>query len=83
MVMVCLAVGYLSSKVTQASIETWYPMIKKPVFNPPNWVFAPVWTLLFILMGISSGLIWNQMAVKMPLVKKGMLFFIIQLILFS
>ena len=81
MVMVCLAVGYLSSKVTQASIETWYPMIKKPIFNPPNWVFAPVWTLLFILMGISSGLIWNQMAVKMPLVKKGMLFFIIQLAL--
>ena len=81
LVIVCLAVGYLSSKVTQASIETWYPLIKKPVFNPPNWVFAPVWTLLFILMGISGGLIWNQMATKMPLVKKGMLFFIIQLAL--
>lgn len=81
MVMVCLAVGYLSSKVTQASIETWYPMIIKPNFNPPNWVFAPVWTLLFVLMGISSGLIWNQMAAKFPLVKKGMLFFVIQLAL--
>ena len=80
-VAICLAVGYLSSNVTQSSITTWYPEIKKPSFNPPNWVFAPVWTLLFILMGISSGLIWNQMAVKMPLVKKGMLFFIIQLAL--
>ncbi len=81
LVIVCLAVGYLSSKVTQSSIETWYPLIKKPFFNPPNWVFAPVWTLLYILMGISGGLIWNQMATKMPLVKKGMLFFIIQLAL--
>lgn len=81
LVIVCLAVGYLSSKVTQASIESWYPLIKKPFFNPPNWVFAPVWTLLFVLMGISGGLIWNQMATKMPLVKKGMLFFIIQLAL--
>ena len=81
MVMVCLAVGYLSSKVTQASIETWYPMIKKPIFNPPNWVFAPVWTMLFIMMGIAAGMIWNKLESNKELVKKGLLFFTIQLLL--
>jgi benzodiazapine receptor len=80
-VAICLAVGYLSSFVTQSSITTWYPEIKKPVFNPPNWIFAPVWTLLFILMGISAGMIWNKFETQKELVKKGMLFFAIQLLL--
>jgi len=80
-VAICLAVGYLSSFVTQSSITTWYPEIKKPVFNPPNWIFAPVWTLLFILMGISAGMVWNKFETQKELVKKGMLFFTIQLFL--
>lgn len=80
-VAICLAVGYLSSMVTQSSITTWYPTIKKPVFNPPNWIFAPVWTLLFILMGISAGMIWNKFETHKELVKKGLLFFTIQLLL--
>ncbi len=80
-VIICLAVGYLSSLVTQSSITTWYPTIEKPVFNPPNWVFAPVWTLLFIMMGVSAGLIWDKITEQKELVKKGLLFFIIQLAL--
>ena len=80
-VAICLAVGYLSSFVTQSSIETWYPTIEKPSFNPPNWVFAPVWTFLFILMGISAGLIWDKIDSDKELVKKGLFFFIIQLAL--
>jgi translocator protein len=80
-VAICLAVGYLSSNVTQSSITTWYPIIKKPVFNPPNWVFAPVWTLLFIMMGIAAGLIWNKLETNKDLVKKGLFFFTIQLLL--
>jgi len=80
-VALCLAVGYLSSIVTQSSIETWYPTIKKPSFNPPNWVFAPVWTLLFILMGIAAGLVWDKLEQNKDLVKKGLLFFTIQLLL--
>jgi hypothetical protein len=70
-VAICLTVGYLSSNVTQSSITTWYPIIKKPVYNPPNWVFAPVWTLLFIMMGIAAGLIWNKLETSKDLVKKG------------
>lgn len=80
-VAICLAVGYLSSNVTQSSITTWYPLIKKPIFNPPNWVFAPVWTMLFIMMGIAAGMVWNKLESNKELVKKGMLFFTIQLLL--
>uniref|UniRef100_UPI0040490E41 TspO/MBR family protein n=1 Tax=Flavobacterium sp. TaxID=239 RepID=UPI0040490E41 len=80
-VAICLAVGYLSSMVTQTSITTWYPTLKKPVFNPPNWVFAPVWTLLYIFMGIAAGLIWGKIETNTELVKKGLLFFGIQLAL--
>jgi translocator protein len=80
-VALCLAVGYLSSIVTQSNIKTWYPTIEKPSFNPPNWVFAPVWTLLFIMMGIAAGLIWNKIEENKELVKKGLLFFTIQLLL--
>ena len=80
-VAICLTVGYLSSIVTQSSIESWYPTIEKPSFNPPNWVFAPVWTLLFILMGISAGLIWDKIDLDKELVKKGLFFFAVQLAL--
>ncbi|EDO27659.1 predicted protein, partial [Nematostella vectensis] len=80
-VAICLAVGYLSSLVTQSSIETWYPTIKKPIFNPPNWVFAPVWTLLFIMMGIAGGLVWDKLEQNRELVKKGLFLFTIQLLL--
>lgn len=80
-VAICLAVVYLSSITTQSSIKTWYPTIEKPIFNPPNWVFAPVWTMLFILMGIAAGLVWNKLESNKELVKKGLLFFTIQLLL--
>lgn len=80
-VAICLTVGYLSSIVTQSSIKTWYPTIEKPSFNPPNWVFAPVWTLLFILMGIAAGLVWDKITSDKELVKKGLLFFGVQLTL--
>lgn len=80
-VALCLAVGYLSSIVTQSNIKTWYPTILKPSFNPPNWVFAPVWTFLYIIMGIAAGLIWDKINDNMELVKKGLLFFVVQLLL--
>lgn len=78
-VMTCLVVGYLSGKITQESILTWYPTIKKPIFNPPNWVFAPVWTILYAMMGVAGGLIWNYLETDREIVKKAFLFFVIQL----
>ncbi len=59
-VVVCLLVGFLSSFATQSSVTTWYTTLNKPSFNPPNWIFAPVWTVLYILMGIAVGIVWNR-----------------------
>jgi len=59
-ILVCLSIGFLSSIATQTSISTWYVTLKKPSFTPPNWLFAPVWTMLYILMGIAAGIIWSK-----------------------
>lgn len=55
-----LLVGYFGSLFTSTSLDSWYPALKKPIFNPPNWIFAPVWTTLFILIGLSFYLIWKK-----------------------
>ncbi|SHG49636.1 TspO/MBR family protein [Flagellimonas flava] len=59
-VLVCLLIGFLSSFATQSSVNDWYTTLNKPSFNPPNWIFAPVWTLLYILMGVSAGIVWSK-----------------------
>lgn len=56
----CLLIGALSGFATQSSVDTWYPELAKPAFTPPNWLFAPVWTLLYILMGVAAGLVWAR-----------------------
>ncbi|MFB3385841.1 TspO/MBR family protein [Flavobacterium sp. LAR06] len=79
--LVCLAVGYSASTVTRPSVETWYPTLIKPIFNPPNWIFMPMWTLLYILMAVAAGLVWDKIKEQNEVVKKALLFFIIQLTL--
>lgn len=78
-VAVCLAVGYLSGTVTRSAILDWYPTLIKPGFNPPNWIFAPVWTVLYIMMGVAAGLVWDRIDYDKETVKKALVFFIIQL----
>lgn len=78
-VIICLTIGFFSGKITQSSITTWYPTLVKPVFNPPNWIFAPVWTMLYIFMGIAAGLIWNEIENKQKEVKIALQYFILQL----
>jgi len=55
-----LALGALAGLFTAQSIPEWFATLNKPSFNPPNWIFGPVWTTLYIIMGISFFLIWNQ-----------------------
>ncbi|MCL9806507.1 tryptophan-rich sensory protein [Flavobacterium amniphilum] len=56
----CLLVGIVSGFATHSSIETWYPTLIKPFFNPPNWLFAPVWIVLYVLLGLSVAIIWSR-----------------------
>jgi translocator protein len=56
----CLAAGGIGSLFTFKSIPTWYPGLKKPRYTPPNQVFGPVWTTLYVLMGISVFLVWQK-----------------------
>ncbi len=59
-VAICLLVGFLSGFATQSSVNDWYLTLNKPFFNPPNWVFAPVWSALYVLMGIAAGMVWAK-----------------------
>lgn len=75
----CLAIGYFSGIVTRSAILDWYPTLIKPSFNPPNWIFAPVWSMLYIMMGVAAGLVWNRIDYDKETVKKALVFFAVQL----
>lgn len=59
-IIVSEAAGIIGSVFTMPSIPTWYAGLTKPALNPPAWVFGPVWTTLFALMGISAWLVWRR-----------------------
>lgn len=56
-VTLCIGIGWLGGIITEQSVKTWYPTLIKPSWNPPNWVFPIVWTILYTMMGISLWLI--------------------------
>ncbi len=56
----CLAVGALGGAVTATSVTTWYTTLAKPAFNPPDWVFAPVWTTLYVMIGVAAWRVWRS-----------------------
>lgn len=59
-ILIAQAAGIIGSFFTTASIPTWYAALAKPEWNPPGWVFGPVWVILYTLMGISAYLIWRR-----------------------
>ena len=79
-VLVCLAIGFLSSIATQSSVNDWYVTLNKPSFTPPNYLFAPVWTALYIMMGVAAGIVWSK-GYHHIWVKTALYHFVFQLLL--
>lgn len=77
---VCFLAAGIGSVFTTSAIPSWYATLVKPSFSPPNYLFGPVWTILYILMGISLYIIWTK-GIKNKKVKKALYIFGIQLIL--
>jgi tryptophan-rich sensory protein len=79
-ILACEFAGVMGSIFTGTSIDLWYPTLSMPALNPPAWVFGPVWTTLYALMGIAAFLVWRN-GWKQKKVRKALLVFGIQLIL--
>ncbi len=79
-ILICELAGAIGSFFTAPAIGDWYYFLNKPPLNPPNCVFAPVWTILFLLMGVSLYLIWKQ-GLKNRENKNAVFVFAIQLVL--
>lgn len=77
---ICLIAGAVGSIFTMPSIPTWYATLNRPAIAPPNWIFGPVWTTLFILMGIALYIVWQKGADKKD-VKSAVILFGTQLLL--
>lgn len=70
--------GWLA--VSEEDFTSWYSTIAKPFFTPPDWVFAPVWTVLYLLMGVAAFLVW-QKGIALRLVRIALFWFLVQLVL--
>jgi translocator protein len=76
---ICFTVAASGSLFTASSVKTWYPGLLKPGGTPPPWVFAPVWSLLYILMAVAAWLVWRQRSHQN--VRLALALFMVQLIL--
>lgn len=79
-IIICELAGIIGTFFTVSAIPTWYMTLARPALNPPSWVFGPVWTILYALMGIAAFLIWKK-GLGRPDVRKALSVFGLQLIL--
>jgi len=79
----CFIVAALGSWVTVPSISSWYITLVKPDFNPPNWIFGPVWTALFFMMAIAWYLVWTAKGKQKAIVISSGVFLLQLLLNFS
>lgn len=77
--LVCLVVSGIGGAITASSVETWYQTLDKPFYNPPDWVFAPVWTLLYIFMAVAGWRVWRTP--RSPARFNALLLYAVQLVL--
>ena len=77
-IILCELVGFLAVPFTLSAIPTWYATLTKPSFSPPNWVFGPVWTILYFLMGSSLFVLWNR-GIKTRDEQMAIFYFFVQL----
>ena len=76
----CQCAGLIGSIFTTPAIPIWYAALEKPPFTPPNWLFAPAWGTLYVLMAIAAFLVWRR-GLNQEGVKSALLIFVIQLVL--
>ena len=82
---VSLALAFSAAAIggyfTSSSVTTWYVALAKPMLNPPSWVFAPVWTLLYALMAIAAALVYERSAEAPRLTRQALAVYGVQLVL--
>jgi benzodiazapine receptor len=81
---VCLVLtfsaAFVGSIFTREAVPDWYAALNKPFFTPPNWLFGPVWTILYLLMALSAFIVWQKGLIN-PAVRIALILYLIQLIL--
>ncbi len=80
MIALSLGVGTLSALIMRSNLTDWYPSLAKPPFTPPSWVFGPAWSILYCLMGLAAGIVWNK-PIRRFAARGAVRLFIIQLTL--
>ncbi|MEP7339230.1 MAG: TspO/MBR family protein [Acidobacteriota bacterium] len=78
-VAVCFLAAGIGSHLTTSSLDGWYAGLQKPPWNPPNWVFAPVWSALFLSMAIAAWLVWRKLGWRGAAIPLAL--FVVQLVL--
>lgn len=74
----CVGISALGGFATSSSVDTWYQTLQKPLFNPPDWIFAPVWTLLYLMIAVAG---WHAWRSRGPGLRAGMTAYAMQLAL--